>query len=547
GGDRTITLPNNSMVLDGSATDPDGGVISNYLWTQVSGPNTATLSNANTDDLTVADVIEGAYIFRLTVTDDDNDTASDEMTLTVLSEPIPLRINSGGPDLDFNGELWSADQYFVGGSVSSTNIAIVNTENDALYQTERFSSSGAGLTYEIPVINGTHNVNLHFAEIYFGVPGPGSGGGVGSRVFHIDIENGTQRIDNYDIVVAAGGSATAVVEAFSNIVVADGSLTITLIPVTQFPKISGIEVVESRSPNADAGLDQSITLPVNTITQNGMGNDPDGGTVTFLWTQVSGPGAATLIGADTPDLTANDLISGTYVFRLTVTDDENDSSVDEVTITVLPDPTNEAPVAIASANPLSGDAPLTVAFAGSGSTDDVGIASYLWEFGDVAGSTSTEADPSFEFTEVGVYTVTLTVTDDEGLTNSTTLEITVNTPNEAPVAIATSDVSSGDAPLTVAFTGSGSTDDVSIASYLWEFGDIAGSTSTEADPSFEFTEVGVYTVTLTVTDDAGLTNSTTLEITVNAPNGAPVAVATSDVSSGDAPLTVTFTGSGSTD
>ncbi|MEB8330272.1 PKD domain-containing protein [Flavobacteriaceae bacterium KMM 6897] len=547
GGDRTITLPNNNLVLDGSAFDPDGGVISNYLWTQVSGPNTATLSNANTDDLSVADVIEGTYIFRLTVTDDDNDTASDEMTLTVLSEPIPLRINSGGPDLDFNGELWSADQYFVGGSVSSNSIAIANTENDALYQTERFSSSGAGLTYEIPVINGTHNINLHFAEIYFGVPGPGSGGGVGSRVFHIDIENGTQRIDNYDIVVAAGGSATAVVEAFSNIEVADGSLTITLIPVTQFPKISGIEVVESRSPNADAGLDQSITLPVNTITQNGLGNDPDGGTVTFLWTQVSGPGAATLIGADTPDLTANDLISGTYVFRLTVTDDENDSSVDEVSITVLPDPTNEAPVAIASANPLSGDAPLTVAFTGSGSTDDFGIASYLWEFGDVAGSTSTEADPSFEFTEVGVYTVTLTVTDDEGLTNSTTLEITVNTPNEAPVAIATSDVSSGDAPLTVAFTGSGSTDDVSIASYLWEFGNIAGSTSTEADPSFEFTEVGVYTVTLTVTDDAGLTNSTTLEITVNTPNGAPVAVATSDVSSGDAPLTVAFMGSGSTD
>ncbi|MEJ1222370.1 PKD domain-containing protein [Sediminicola sp. 1XM1-17] len=238
--------------------------------------------------------------------------------------------------------------------------------------------------------------------------------------------------------------------------------------------------------------------------------------------------------------------AGTYDVTLTVTDGDGNTGSTTITIQVN-DPANEAPVAVATSDVSNGDAPLTVAFTGSNSTDDVGVTSYLWDFGDAAGSTSTEADPSFVFTEANTYTITLTVTDGEGLTNSTTLEITVNVPNEAPVAVATSDVSNGDAPLTVAFTGSNSTDDVGVVSYLWDFGDAAGSTSMDADPSFVFTEAGVFTVTLTVTDEEGLTSSTTLEITVNAPNEAPVAIATSDVTSGDAPLIVAFTGSNSTD
>ncbi|WP_150452599.1 PKD domain-containing protein, partial [Arenibacter lacus] len=431
GGDQTISLPTNSIVLDGSAHDPDGGAISTFLWTQISGPNTATLINENTDDLSVSDLIEGVYKFRLTAMDDEGDSASDDVIVTVLKDPVPLRINSGGPDLDYNGELWSADQYFSGGGIHSNNIAIANTENDALYQTERFSSSSFGLTYEIPVVNGKHNLDLHFAEIYFGVPGGGSTGGVGSRVFHIDVENGAARIDNYDIVAAAGGSATAVVESFSNIEVLDGSLTITLIPVTENPKISGIGVVESRSPEVDAGPDQEITLPVNSITQNGTGRDPDGGPVTFLWTQTSGPGPATLINANTPMLTANDLIPGTYVFRLNVTDDENDFSWDEVTVAVVSD--NNPPVAIATSDVSSGEAPLTVTFTGSNSTDDVQVTGYEWDFMD-GSPLNNDPDPVHTFTTEGVYEVSLTVTDGS-LNHTTTIVITVNSPsgNQPPV------------------------------------------------------------------------------------------------------------------
>ena len=164
----------------------------------------------------------------------------------------------------------------------------------------------------------------------------------------------------------------------------------------------------------------------------------------------------------------------------------------------------------------SGEAPLTVSFIGSNSTDDAGIVSYAWDFGD--GATSAEANPEYIFNTEGEYEVTLTVTDAEGLTASASFAIIVNSnsENQAPVAIASSDVSGGEAPLTVTFIGSDSTDDSGIVSFAWDFGD--GGTSTDADPEYVFTAEGEYEVMLMVTDAEGLEGSTTLTINVEDSN-----------------------------
>ncbi|MBJ7881022.1 malectin domain-containing carbohydrate-binding protein [Gelidibacter salicanalis] len=521
GGNRTISLPSTSVVLDGSAYDPDGGFITSYQWSQISGPNTAIITNEKTDDLSVSNLIEGDYVFRLTVKDDDNQSASNDMVLRVTRAKSAVRINSGGPDLNFNGEIWNADQYFLGGTVSQNpTAAIANTENDALYQTERFSTSTDGLIYEIPVENGLHNISLHFAEIYFAVAVPASAGGVGSRVFHIDIENGTQRIDNYDIVIAAGGAATAVVETFLNILVTDGNLTVKLIPVKQFPKISGLEIVESRSPSVNAGLDQTIVLPVNTITQNGSGSDPDGGAVTFLWTQISGPNTASLIGADTPNLTANNLILGTYVFNLMATDDENNSSSDQVTITVVSDSTNMPPAVtnpntqtsvegdvitlqISATDPEAG----SISYAATGLPNGLSIDATT---GLISGTISIGASSN------SPYTVEVTVVDDGTPQQSTMVtfiwNVTTAGGNQAPVAIITADEIVGTTPFAVSFTGSNSTDDIGIISYFWDFKD--GSTSEDSNPIHIFDEPGTYTVELTVSDGL-LTDTESIIITVN--------------------------------
>ncbi|WP_276392937.1 PKD domain-containing protein, partial [Eudoraea chungangensis] len=159
---------------------------------------------------------------------------------------------------------------------------------------------------------------------------------------------------------------------------------------------------------------------------------------------------------------------------------------------------NEAPTAVLGATPTSGAPSLVVQFTGSNSTDDgPGGLSYAWDFGD--GNISNDSNPEHTYTSVGIYTVSLQVTDSEGLSNTAGTTITVSAlPNTGPTASASSNVSSGEAPLLVSFDGSGSTDDDEITSYLWTFGD--GSTSNASSPSKEFSSAGNYQVTLRVED-----------------------------------------------
>src|SRR5690606_35012232 len=174
GKDKTLTLPDNSTTLEGTATDADGSIIS-YLWTKVSGPQ-VKMANADKPVLGLSNMVEGSYSFTLTVTDDRGATASDGVRVTV--KPAP---------------------------------------------------------------------NL--------------------------------------------------------------------------------------PPAANAGKDVVITLPNNSTKLNGAGTDSDGHIVGYQWSKVSGP-TASLEDAYTATLSLSNLVSGVYIFRLTVTDDRGAKASDEVKVTV---------------------------------------------------------------------------------------------------------------------------------------------------------------------------------------------------------------------
>ncbi len=91
------------------------------------------------------------------------------------------------------------------------------------------------------------------------------------------------------------------------------------------------------------------------------------------------------------------------------------------------------PVVVASANVYSGTTPLTVNFSSAGSSDPEGQPlTYAWNFDD--GATSTEANPTHEFTTEGDYAVRLTVTDVDGLARSSTIHVIAgNTPPEVTI------------------------------------------------------------------------------------------------------------------
>jgi len=97
-------------------------------------------------------------------------------------------------------------------------------------------------------------------------------------------------------------------------------------------------------PTADAGPDRHLFLPQDSTTLDGSGSsDPDGTITGYQWTKESGP-AATMAGADTDTLSLTNLVEGTYVFRLTVTDNHGQTDWDEATVRVAPEGSGEGTI-----------------------------------------------------------------------------------------------------------------------------------------------------------------------------------------------------------
>ncbi|TGD80858.1 malectin domain-containing carbohydrate-binding protein, partial [Hymenobacter wooponensis] len=144
------------------------------------------------------------------------------------------RINAGGPQLSTAAGTFSADGYYsANSSVHSTTAAI-----NPLYQTERYGTNGT-LSYTLPIPNGTYQVVLHFAELYWT--------SAGRRVFDVSLEN-TKVLDNYDIFRKVG-ALTGTTETFT-VNVTDGSLNLYMSSLAgdggiDQPKLSAIEVVPS--------------------------------------------------------------------------------------------------------------------------------------------------------------------------------------------------------------------------------------------------------------------------------------------------------------
>jgi hypothetical protein len=87
-------------------------------------------------------------------------------------------------------------------------------------------------------------------------------------------------------------------------------------------------------PVANAGVDQTVDAATGTTTLLGGATDSDGTISTYAWTKVSGP-SYTISNAAIAQPTLSALTAGTYVFRLTVTDNSGGQDTDDITITVV--------------------------------------------------------------------------------------------------------------------------------------------------------------------------------------------------------------------
>ena len=276
-------------------------------------------------------------------------------------------------------------------------------------------------------------------------------------------------------------------------------------------------------PNAVAGPDHVIKLPVDSVLLDGSASgDPNGSITNYGWRKITGPAAFNIISPDDSITRIRSLIAGIYAFELTVTDNGGLSTMDTVQVTVNDSAqTNRPPIANAGPDKVATD---SLTLDGSGSTDpDNNISSYLWV--KISGPASfllsnhNAVQTLLSQSDSGVFLFTLTVTDAEGLFSIDTVQVSVTGQiNRPPIANAGPDKIVSDS---LTLDGSASSDpDNNITSYQWV--KISGpSSSLISNPNEMRTLVsvlnqGVYLFELKVTDAKGLFTTDTVQVIVTA-------------------------------
>lgn len=476
GANQSLTLPTNSTTITGSATDSDG-TIASYLWTKQSGP-TATITNQTTTIVSLANLVAGVYILRLTATDDGGETGFKDVTVTVIDPSVnqpPVTSSGGNKTLTL-----PANTVVLNGSASDPDGTVTG------YAWTKVSG---------PTTFTLANENTALLTL--------SGLVQGVYVFRLTATDDDGDIDTDDATITVNAVAT------------------------------------NQLPTAIAGSNKSLVLPTNSTTLNGSGSDPDGSVASYLWTKQSGPASGTLTNQNTPTLQLTNLVAGTYVFRLTVTDNIGAIAFAEATVNVSA--TNQAPTANSGGNKTIQLPTSSTTLSGSGSDVDGSVSSYLWS--QQSGPVATLINPTTTVLSLsglvqGTYVFQLTVTDNLGATGSSTMTLSVQAANISPSANAGLPKTITLPVNSTTLTGSGSDTDGTVASYLWEKVSGGAATlggNTTLTLSLTNLVVGSYVFRLTVTDNNGATGVSPVNVTV-----LPLATNQSPVVDAGATITLTL-------
>ena len=307
--------------------------------------------------------------------------------------------------------------------------------------------------------------------------------------------------------------------------------------ITYTLQIGGADSSATPEPAADASQElqppaaafvYTPAQPVagESVRFNGTASlDADGRIVAFAWD---------FDGDGTPDST--EAIAertfpdaGSYPVTLAVVDDDGNS--DSITQTVvvealLPEPAKDLypPIAKFGYSPAEPEVDFPVLFNAAASNDlDGTIVSYEWDFDADLRSDASGPIAEYSFPETGLHAVSLTVTDDAGNRDTHTLNVTVTGGEpasldvllEPPFADYTYQPDSPQPGAPIGFDGSLSEDpDGIIVSYTWSFAGAVQTPSTSPLLQYAFPNEGTYSVSLTVRDDSGLSDTATYLINV---------------------------------
>jgi len=279
GKDQTISLPNDQVILDGSASQDTDGKLTGYQWTQISGPDQYQIGNGSLEKDTLRFLVEGKYSFMLLVRDNDGAIAVDTVEITVFAAPNKSPVANAGFDIDVELPL---TELLLNGIESN------DPDGESLYYSWTKLSGPAGLT----IMNSTTG-----SPKLIGLT-------EGKYVFNLGVTDitGAQASDEIIVTVRNGGFG-----------------------------FNGKTV-------AVAGLDKTIYFPETTIRLNGSDSYDDGRISAYHWSLIQGPSSPRIIQPDSGITDVTNLVSGEYMFQLSVTNSMGNVAYDRIRVTVKGNP-----------------------------------------------------------------------------------------------------------------------------------------------------------------------------------------------------------------
>jgi hypothetical protein len=495
GADRSLILPTSSLALGGSGSD-SGGSITGYKWDMVAGPAPVAWSNSLAASPTVSDLIQGTYRFRLTVTDNSGLSGYDDMTVTVTPATNAPVVNAGpdkavtlptnsvsmsatasDPEDAIYAYLWSqmsGPNWVSRTGESSLNFTASNLiEGTYIFRLKVYSESGligaddvtvtvAGAT-GVPIANAGVDkaITLPTNSVVLNGAGTDTGGSISNYAWTQVSGPGTASLSGNTTANLTASSLLAGTYVFRLTVTDNSGLTASDEAVVTVS-------AGSSAPVANAGADKAITLPTNSVVLNGSGTDTGGSISSYAWTQVSGPNTASLSGNTTANLTASSLVAGSYVFRLTVTDNSGLIASDDATVTVSAG--SGAPVASAGPDVVITLPNNSVVLSGSGTDTGGSISSYAWTqvSGPNTATRSGQATANLTASGLvqGAYVFRLTVTDNSGLTASDDAIVTVNASGSSGQSVTTLMLINADTDQAIGPMSTGMTIDLAVTPNL---------------------------------------------------------------------------------
>ncbi|XP_036599129.1 dyslexia-associated protein KIAA0319-like protein homolog [Trichosurus vulpecula] len=366
---QEISLPTTSTVIDGSQSTDDDKIV-RYHWEELKGPLREEKVSEDTAILKLTNLVPGNYTFSLTVVDSFGASSSTTASLMVNKAVDYPPVANAGPNQVITLPQNSITLY---GNQSTDDHGIASYEWS-------LSPSSKGKVVDM---QGVRTPALQLSAMQ-----------EGDYTYQLTVTD------------TAGHQATTEV-------------------------IVIVQPENNKPPQADAGPDKELTLPVDSTTLDGSKSLDDQKIISYLWEKTQGPDGVRLENANSSIATVTGLQVGTYIFTLTVKDERNLQSQSSVSV-IVKEEMNKPPVARIVGNVVITLPTDTAELDGSRSSDDKGIVSYLWtrdEGSPAAGEVLNHSDhhPILFLSNLveGTYTFHLRVTDAKGEsdTDRTTVDV----------------------------------------------------------------------------------------------------------------------------